>query len=62
MHARAHVRGRLVAALPNIDIKRNTIAVTASTPMTDAKMIVDAVVLFDVVFFILSFSFAFVMA
>ena len=55
---RAIVRGRLDAQLPNIDIKRNTIAVTASTPMTVAKMIVDAVVLFDVVFFILSFSFS----
>ena len=46
MHARAHVRGRLVAALPNIDIKRRIIALTPKT----------ASIVIKILFVILNFS------
>ena len=49
----AHVRGRLVAALPNIEISIRIRAPSPSKPSTTSKMF------FAIVFFILSFSFAF---
>ena len=54
--AKPPVRGRLVARLPKVEMQISTNPIIPSIPM------IVMMILFPVVFFILSFSFAFVMA